>query len=306
MNARNDDREWSRVLANSEKVDWRLDDVLAESGAFDFDKPFLPEPLVGTESLEFLADPERLLLNQIRARGYLGLFGLVEEMILPFVVRHTPTWSLASLDQVRALLRFASEEAKHIELFRRFGQAFARGFGRDCPLVGPADAFARAVLSHSELGVALAILHIEWMTQQHWIACVRSDESLEPAFKKLLRYHWMEEAQHARLDTLLVAELCAESSPRVRSDAVSDYLAIVALLDGALAEQATLDLATLERASQRALDAVQRTTFQREQHAAMRRTFLVAGMTHPKFVASLARLSSNAVARVSDAVHGLR
>ncbi len=31
--------------------------------------------------------------------------------------------------RVRALLRFAGEEAKHIHLFKRFGEEFARGFG---------------------------------------------------------------------------------------------------------------------------------------------------------------------------------
>lgn len=66
------------------------------------------------------------------------------------------------------------------------------------------------------------------MTQQHRIACVRSDESLEPAFKKLLRYHWMEEARHARLDELLVARLAAGVAPAARDAALDDYLAIVA------------------------------------------------------------------------------
>jgi len=54
------------------------------------------------------------------------------------------------------------------------------------------------VLSHDPLGVALVILHIEWMSQRHYVESVRSDERLDPLFKSLLKHHWLEEAQHAR------------------------------------------------------------------------------------------------------------
>ena len=60
------------------------------------------------------------------------------------------------------------------------------------------------MLAHGPLGVALAILHIEWMTQRHYVDSVRDDQDLDPQFKSLLKHHWMEEAQHAKLDTLMV------------------------------------------------------------------------------------------------------
>jgi hypothetical protein len=40
------------------------------------------------------------------------------------------------------------------------------------------------------------------------------DESLEPSFKRLLRFHWMEEPQHARLDGLLVWSSISSRSRR--------------------------------------------------------------------------------------------
>ena len=48
------------------------------------------------------------------------MFGLVEEFILPFAVDHAQAQLLGDDYQVRALLQFAGEEAKHIHLFKTF------------------------------------------------------------------------------------------------------------------------------------------------------------------------------------------
>jgi len=44
----------------------------------------------------------------------------------------------------------------------------------------------RFVLSHGPLGVAIAILHIEWMTLRHYTEGVRDNHNLEPQFGSLL------------------------------------------------------------------------------------------------------------------------
>ena len=296
-------RAWAKVLAASERVDFRLDEVLPEETRFDFSRPFLPDAMTGASSLPFLNQEERRLVGHLRAHGYLGMFGVIEEMILPFVLGQT---RVEALDQARSLLRFASEEAKHIELFRRFSAAFARQFEHRTRLVGPADAFAQAVLAHSELAVALSILQIEWMTQRHWLECVRGDESLEPSFKRLLRFHWMEEAQHARLDALLVKKLASGLSVQERTDGVVGYLSIVRLMDGALASQVELDLVSLEEALGRAFAAEERDQFRLVQLASMRKTFLLDGMTHPEFVESLTEVSAGAAELLQRATRELR
>ena len=102
-----------------------------------------------------------------------------------------------------AFLSFAAEEAKHIQLFRRFREEFDGGFGTACDMIGPPDAIGRKVLSYHPLAVSLLILHIEWMTQRHFLDSVQDDETLDPQFKSLLRHHWMEEVRHAKLDTLM-------------------------------------------------------------------------------------------------------
>ena len=126
------------------------------------------------------------------------MFGLVEEFILPFVLDHARPRLAGDDYRTRALLQFASEEAKHIQLFKRFRAEFDAGFGHPCEVIGPPEAIATAVLAHSPLAVALLTLHIEWMVQRHYLECIKDDQELDPQFKSLLKHHWMEEAQHAK------------------------------------------------------------------------------------------------------------
>src|SRR5262249_24802546 len=135
---------------------------------------FMPESLARVEPLDFLSADEMRTLNQIRGAAYLGIFGLVEEFILPFVLDHARPQLQGDDYRVRALLQFAGEEAKHILLFKRFREEFKRGFGHDCAVIGPPEAIAQAVLAHDPLAVALTVLHIEWMTQRHYLDSVKT------------------------------------------------------------------------------------------------------------------------------------
>jgi hypothetical protein len=38
------------------------------------------------------------------------------------------------------------------------------------------------------LGVAIAVLHIEWITLRHYIEGVRDNQDLDPQFKSLLKH----------------------------------------------------------------------------------------------------------------------
>ena len=199
---------YESALADALKVNWKVEDLIGADKRLDFTKPFLPESLARVQGVESLSPKEKLLLNQIRGNSYLYLFQFVEEFILPFVLDEARAVTHGSDPvEVRALTTFAEEEAKHIHLFRRFADAFAAGFGSPCGVIGPAADVAGVVLSHSRLGIALLTLHLEWMTQAHYLDSVKDDQNLDPQFKSLLRHHWQEESQHAKLDTLVVDKL---------------------------------------------------------------------------------------------------
>ena len=281
---------YAGALETSERIRWRLEDLLDDDTRFDFSKRFLPEGLAQVDGLAFLTSAERRTLNQIRGNTYLNIFGLVEEFILPFVLDHARPHLHGDDVRLRALLAFAGEEAKHIHLFKRFRDLFERGFATPCAIIGPASDISRAVLAHHPLAVGLAILHIEWMTQRHWTECVQDDTELEPSFKSLLRHHWMEEAQHAKLDTLMLEAIAAGCTAEEIAGAVEEYLAIGGFLDEGLASQVTLDREALERATGRILTDAEREAFVTHQQRANRWTYLGSGMTHPRFLAALERL----------------
>ena len=287
------------VLASSAKAAWQVEDVLPEGAELDFSRRFLPEALARTDGIAFLSEPERRVLNQIRGHEYLSLFGLVEEFILPFVLDHARPQLNGDDHRVRALLNFAGEEAKHIHLFRLFHRRFTEAFGTRCEAIGPAEAIAAEVLRHDPLSVALVILQIEWMTQSHYLDSVRDDRDLDPLFKSLLKHHWMEEAQHAKLDTLMVETLAEGRDEAGIQAAIDGYLEIGAFLDEGFATQASLNLDAFERHFGRALRAEQRRELQAQQHQALRWTYLGSGMVHPKFTATLAGLSTAARDRIA-------
>ena len=160
---------YQAALGASERIGWKLEDLIGGDKQLDFTKPFMPESLAQVQPLSFLTAEEQLTLNQIRGHEYLAMFGLVEEFILPYVVDHARPQLSGDDYRVRALLQFAGEEAKHIHLFKRFRQHFEDGFGSKCDFIGPAEDVSRFVLSHSPLGVGIAILHIEWITLRHYI-----------------------------------------------------------------------------------------------------------------------------------------
>lgn len=292
---------YADTLAAQERITWRVEDLIGPDKPLDFGKPFLPESLARVRTLDFLSPREQLALNQIRAHGYLYMFGVVEEFILPFVMDHARSQLRGDDHRIRAFLEFAAEEAKHIHLFNCFRDSFREGFGTDCAVIGPAEEIGKAVLSHHPLAVALVILQIEWMTQSHYVDSVKGDQGLDPRFKELLRSHWMEEAQHAKLDTLMVqslAEACGEAGVAA---AIDDYFKIGALVDGGLQQQVQFDLEALEKATGVRLMPGERSIFLEEQLQAQRWTFLGSGMTHANFIATLKGLGGDAHARIAEA-----
>jgi para-aminobenzoate N-oxygenase AurF len=291
---------YQETLAASVKANWRVEDIIGGDKRLDFTKPFMPDSLARTGSMSFLSSEEKILLNQIRGYGYLYTFGVVEEFILPFVLDHVRPHLNDDDYQTRALLQFASEEAKHIHLFRKFAEEFKDGFVTFCETIGPPEEIGKAVLSHGPLGVALAILGIEWMTQAHYLESVRDDSGLDPQFKSLLRHHWVEEAQHTKLDTLMVKALTDNRPAEVIEQGISDYASIGGLIDGGIQQQVEFDMQALQRAAGRTLSESEQEQFRTIQRQALRWTYLGSAMTHPNFLATVGEFSPSARKQIEE------
>ena len=293
------DFNYEATLASSLRAQWQLDDVLREEQELDFTRNFMPESLARTAAVATLNPFEQRILNQISAHQYLGIFGVVEEFILPFLVDHARPHLLGDDWRVRAILNFASEEAKHIHLFKRFHEAFVRGFPVECAMIGPSEAIGAEVLRHDPLAVGLVILMIEWMTQAHYLGSIRDDGDLDPLFKSLMKNHWMEEAQHAKLDTLIVDALAEGRTPEQIDKVMDEFFEIGGFLDEGLKAQAGFNLDALEKAIGRKVE--NRDEIIAQQHQAARWTYIGSGMVHERFKATLESLSPRAAERIAEA-----
>jgi hypothetical protein len=293
------DFSYEATLASSLRAQWRLDDVLRADQELDFSRNFLPESLARTAGIVSLNPFEQRILNQIAAHQYLSVFGIVEEFILPFLIDHARPHLLEDDWRVRALLNFAGEEAKHIHLFKRFHEAFVRGFPVECQVIGPSEEIGAEVLKHDPLAVALVILMIEWMTQQHYLGSIRDDGDLDPLFKSLMKHHWMEEAQHAKLDTLIVDALAEGRTEEQIDKAIDEFLEVGTFLDNGFKAQAAFNLDALETVIGRKLE--DREAIEAQQHQAARWTYIGSGLVHERFTATLRDISPRAVERIAEA-----
>jgi hypothetical protein len=291
---------FKEVLDVSVRGAWQIEDVLPNGAQLDFGRNFLPENLARTDKAPGLTPDQRRTLNHIRGHEYLTIFGLVEEFILPFVLDHARPQINGDDERIRALLNFAGEEAKHIHLFKLFHKRFTDAFGTACEVIGPPEAVAGEVLRHDPLAVALLILHIEWMTQRHYLESIRDNGDLDPLFKSLLKHHWIEEAQHAKLDTLMVAALVEGRDEAGIQKAIDEYLEMGGFLDNGFKAQAELNIAALEKATGTAIADEVRGSLIEQQHQALRWTYIGSGMTHPNFVATLAAMSPAARDRIAE------
>lgn len=287
--------DYGKVVENSERAAWRLNDVFPSDVSLDFGKPFMPTPMFVAGGLEFLAANERLKLNQIFGNSYRYLFWFVEAYIVDFAMRHAQAQLYGNDDNLRAMLRFADEEVKHQQMFARFGEMFDRGFGSTCDLVENPQAVAGFILSKSPMGVALVTLHLEIITQTHYLDAIRDGAELEPLFKSMFKHHWIEEAQHAKLDALELVNMRKSASPELVQQCIDDYFGIAGAFAELLAGQGKLDVVSLERALGKQFTDEQRGEIEAAQRKSYHRAFLGNGVTNATFLAFLGEHFPNAL-----------
>ena len=128
------DYTYPDILRNSLKVAWTERQVL-EGRDFDYSRRFLPNRFSGVDDIGCLNEREKLKLNQIMGNAYCHIFAYVEEYIIPQALEAAQRDIYGDETRLRTLLRFAEDESKHQELFRRSTALFEKGFGVRCGLI---------------------------------------------------------------------------------------------------------------------------------------------------------------------------
>jgi hypothetical protein len=298
------DYTYEKCLDGSVRQAWNVDDCFG-GRTFDFEKAFLPERMAGVQEISCLSAEEQRTLNQIRGNSYCHIFAFVEEYIVPMVLDRARSDVYGDESRLRSLLRFAEEETKHQEMMDRACRQFADGFGVECGLVPGREAVAEAVLSTSPLTALLLTSMIEWFTQLHYTEHVRDRADLDGLFRDLLRFHWIDESRHARLDSLLIDEVARTATADEREQAIDELLELGGAVDGLLMQQLELDIEALEKSSRRTFTDAERQEIRAHQQRAYRWTFLVSGLEHPKFVGIVEQLTNVGSKKIAAAAQTL-
>lgn len=298
------DYSYQDCLDNAIRSAWTVDDCF-QGRDFDFGKRFLPDRIAGVEAITCLNGEEKLKLNQIRGNSYCHIFAFVEEYIIPMVLDHARDDVYGDETRLRYLIQFAGDETKHQAMLKRAMGQFERGFGASCGVVPGREEVAQVVLGKSRLTALLLTSMIEWFTQLHYLEHVRDEADLDGLFHDILRYHWIDEAQHAKADSLLMDAVAQGMTAAEREAAVDELLELGMAVDGLLAQQIEMDLAALETACAREFPEAEKQEIRSHQRHSYRWTFLVSGLQHPKFVEIVNALTGSGGEKINDAAQAL-
>jgi len=296
--------EYPSIVATSEKVAWTVDDIFRDR-RFDATRRTVPSSWVRAEHLSFLDDRERRTLSHIRAFSYVHMFGNYEEFIPVHLASIAQQDWHADRTHLRALLRFAEEELKHQQLFRRAeavleascGHAFGRYFDQNKTRV---IEFCRAVQAYPPLPRLLLLTAFEWGSQRHYVESVRdqSPERSDPLYVDILKYHWTEENQHTKVDVLEIAKLARTMSPAELTAAFEGMQALAGLVAETFVGQVDQELATFLTVTGRTLAADETEALRAALLRSMEAIWAEVAITHPSFKQVALELSTEGAAKL--------
>src|SRR5215471_818606 len=281
---------YAKAVATSKRVRFDIDRDVFRGRAFDFTKKFLPDGLSKVDRLDFLTPDEQRLLSQIQGRTYANMFGLVERFIAAKVLEVSSDHGLGDQNALEALVRFADEELKHQELFRRVERMCATGMPDGYTFVPEPNAVAQAVLSKSTWAVLALTCHIELFVLAHYRESVRADPNTSPLWNDVFLHHWREESQHAIIDELEWQRIDSKLSPEERDRAVTDLIELVGAVDGLVQLQARADADYFLKICGRTLAQSEADRVHAGILAAYRWQYIVSGVQEPRFEKALGGL----------------
>ena len=278
---------YAKAVATSKRIRFDIDRDVIRGRSFDFTKKFLPDGLSKVDRLEFLTADEKRLLSQIQGRTYANMFGLVERFIAAKMLEVTGDHQLGDQNALEALVRFADEEIKHQELFRRVERMCAPGMPDGYIFVPEPNAVASAVLSKSTWAVLALICHIELFVLAHYRESVKADPNSSELWNDVFLHHWREESQHAIIDELEWQRVDARLSPDERDRGVSELIELVGAVDGLVQLQARADADYFVRVCGRSLSPAEAERVRTGALSAYRWQYIVSGVQEPRFVKTL-------------------
>ena len=294
---------YAKVIANSKRVRWDIEDDVVRGRRFDLSKPFLPSGLSLADELSFLQLDDRRLFSQIQGRSYAYIFGLVERFISAKMLEISHAHGLGDQVALEALVRMTDEEIKHQALFRRLEGIMASDMPAGYRPTAEPNAVANAVLGKSTWAVLALTLHIELFTQAHYRTSIAAEADICELWRDVFLFHWKEESQHAVLDEFEFLNEDARLTPAQRDIAVGELIELVGAVDQILQAQSAADATYFLSAAKGKFTPAQRESIGATLLKAYRWQYIVSGVMQPRFQKVLfGVLSPDQAKQVNDAL----
>lgn len=274
---------YAKCIESSKKVRWDIDADVIRGRGFEYDRKFLPDGLAQATRFAFATAQEKRFLSQIQGRTYANMFGLVERFIGAKLLELTRDEALGDQVVVEALVRSTDEELKHQALFRRLETMMAVGMPAGYNFVPEPNAVAQAVLGKSTWAVLALTCHIELFTLEHYRQSIDGDKDVSELWKDVFYFHMKEESQHAILDELEWVRENARLDFDRRDAALTDFIDLVAAVDGLLQMQAEADAAYFIANIERRLDPAAEKALRQGLLRAYRWQYIVTGASNERF-----------------------
>ncbi len=298
---------YEKCIENSKRVNWEIDRDIIRDRRFDLNHKYLPDGLSLAAEFSTLSDAERRYMSQIQGRTYANVFGLVERFINAKILELSKERWLGDQTELEALVNFSAEEIKHQALFRKIEAMTAEAMPAGYSFTADPNNVADAVLKASTWAVLALTLDIELFTQKHYRESIDGDESLSPLWKDVFLFHWKEESQHAILDELELRRADANLTQAERDQAVNEFIALVAAVDGILKDQAAADAVYFVNTAGRDFSPFEAAAVEAQILKAYRWQYIFSGAEHPHFLKVMTELCSDEqMGRIGAALAGLK
>lgn len=273
----------ARTLDGARGLEWDIERDVLRGRSLDFSRKFLPDGLSLLDRLDFLRPAEALRLSQLQGRTYAALLARLERVIGATVLLRARVQVFDDKTAVESLVRFANDELKHRELFRRLELLMGDGMPTGYALPAHTLQFAAGMLDRSAWSLLALACQIELVAQAHYEQAFDSHDDLCPLFKDVFRFHGLDERQHALVDELEWKAVHNAFTQTERDQAVDDFIALIATFDGVLRAQARADAHYYLQVGDRRFSRVEASCLESTLLAATRWQFIVSGMQHVHF-----------------------
>ncbi len=297
---------YADCIEKSKRIRWDIDKDVIRGRSLDLALKFLPDGLSRVDRLQFLPPDEQRLLSQVQGRTYASMFGMVERFIGAKMLGLSKAHWLGDQVALEALVRFTDEELKHQALFRRLNDMMEADMPPGYRFLPNANHIAEAVLGAHDWAVLALTCHIELFTQLHYLESIRDDAALCPIFRDVLKFHWVEESQHAVIDELEWRRVHAGTGGGDLDRAVDDLIQLIYAVDGVLQAQAEADAGYFKLIAGSTLTDSESAQVATCVLRAYRWQYLVSGFLNARFNALLAEmLQPEQLARIEAATRPL-